>query len=129
MDVKISFKHLEHTEALDEKIQKKSKKIAKILDGKIDIHWTCGVSQGKHVADVKIIGPSFEYHAHGSSDNLYKTLDLVMSKVMKQIRKKKDKWKNRISKQASENPKVLTLKQKQQEEEAYQQYLEEEEAA
>ena len=52
---------------------------------------------GKHCADIKILGPSFEYHAGAHADNLYKTLDLVIGKVERQVHKKKSKWKSNIS--------------------------------
>lgn len=52
---------------------------------------------GKQLAEVKVLGPSFEYHAAADSDKLYKSLDLVIQKVERQVNKKKDKWKNHIS--------------------------------
>ncbi len=97
MKIVSSFKHLEHTPALDEKIEAKSQKLKKFFEGNFEVHWTCFVRDGKQWADVKVIGPQFEYHASAHADSLYKTLDLVIAKVEKQIHKKKSKWKNHIS--------------------------------
>lgn len=98
MKIVSSFKQLEHTPALDEKIQSKSEKLKKYFEGNFEVHWTCYVrDDGAHCADIKLIGPTFEYHASAHSEMLYKSLDLVLSKVEKQIHKKKDKWKSRIS--------------------------------
>ncbi len=96
MNVKISFKHLEHTPALDEKIQAKSKRFSKYIDGNVDVHWLCYVEDGNHTAEIKLLGPQFEYHAKAYSETMYKTLDMVVSKVEKQLHKKKDKWKDHI---------------------------------
>lgn len=98
MKIISSFKHLEHTPALDEKIHSKSQKLKKFFEGNFEVHWTCYVrDDGAHCADIKLIGPSFEYHAAAHSDQLYKTLDLAVSKIVKQVGKKKDKWKKKIS--------------------------------
>ena len=98
MKIVSNFKHLEHTEALDEKIEAKSQKLKKFFEGNFEVQWTCYVrDDGAHCADIKCIGPSFEYHATAHSESLYKTLDLAIAKIEKQVSKKKDKWKNRIS--------------------------------
>ncbi|MBD65022.1 MAG: ribosomal subunit interface protein [Halobacteriovoraceae bacterium] len=99
MKITSTFKHLEHTEALDQKIQAKSQKLKKYFEGNFEVQWTCFVrDDGAHCAEIKLLGPSFEYHASAHSDVLYKTLDLAINKIEKQVHKKKDKWKNRISK-------------------------------
>lgn len=98
MKIISSFKHLEHTEALDEKIESKSQKLKKFFEGNFEVHWTCYVREdGQQCADVKILGPAFEYHAGAHADSLYKSLDLVIGKVERQVHKKKSKWKNHIS--------------------------------
>ena len=98
MKIVSSFKHLEHTPALDQKIESKSKKLKKFFEGNFEVQWTCYVrDDGAHCAEIKCLGPSFEYHAAAHSESLYKSLDLAINKVEKQVSKKKDKWKNRIS--------------------------------
>lgn len=98
MKVTITFLHLEHTPALDERIQEKSQKLNKYLNGKTHLKWNCFVKDGQHTAEVILIGPHFEYRASGSTDNLYKTIDVVMEKIEKQLSKRKDKMRNRIKK-------------------------------
>lgn len=98
MKIVSSFKHLEHTPALDEKIEAKSQKLKKFFDGNFEVHWTCYVrDDGAHCADIKLLGPSFEYHAAAHSETLYKSLDQAVNKIEKQVSKKKDKWKKNIS--------------------------------
>ena len=98
MKIVSSFKHLEHTPALDEKIQLKSKKLSKYFEGNFEVQWTCYVREdGAHCSDIKILGPSFEYHAGAHADSLYKTFDIAINKIEKQVFKKKDKWKRHIN--------------------------------
>ena len=96
MKVKISFKHLQHTPALDERIREKSQRIEKYLDGKCQVKWTCYVKNQQHYADVELIGPTFDYHATGKSDSLYKSLDKAIYKLESQLIKKKEKMKNKL---------------------------------
>ena len=103
MRIKISFKHLEHTEAIDKAIHEKTKKLDKYFHGVTQVIWTCSVENGKHLAEVKILGPSFDFLARSKSDNLYKSLDLVLEKLEKQLEKKKDKWKNHIHHHSEKN--------------------------
>lgn len=99
MKIVSSFKHLEHTPALDQKIQEKSERLSKYLDGNFEVHWTCSVrDDGAQLAEIKLVGPSIDYHASAHSDRLYKSLDLVINKIERQIQKKKDKWKSKINK-------------------------------
>ena len=106
MRIKISFKHLQHTPALDERIREKSKKLEKYLGGKCQVKWTCYVKNQSHYADIELIGPTFEYHSSGSSDSLYKSLDKAIHKLETQLKKKKAKMKNRIH-QKNNKPVIL----------------------
>jgi len=114
MKIVSSFKHLEHTPSLDEKIQSKSKKLKKYFEGNIEVHWTCYVREdGEHCSDIKVLGPSFEYHAGAHADSLYKTFDLAISKIEKQVSKKKDKWKKHINHKHQESLKDQQIAQSQ----------------
>ena len=105
MRVTISFRNIQHTQVLDQKIKEKSEKLGKFLEGKTLMKWACNFEDGHYYAEVSIIGPHFEYHAHGGSENLYKTLDVVSHKIHKQIQKRKEKWKNKIHR----NPKEVVI--------------------
>ncbi len=98
MKVTISFKHLDHTPALDERIHQKSQKLAKYFNGNTKIEWTCFVKEGNHHAEVSLKGPHFRYHASAHTDSMYKSFDQVVGKIEKQLSKKKGKWKNQIHK-------------------------------
>ena len=91
MKVTITFRHLDHTPSLDERIHEKSDKLSKFLGGKSHIKWSCYVKEGNHYAEVDLQGPNYNYHATGHSDNLYKTIDVVVGKIEKQLQKKKEK--------------------------------------
>lgn len=101
MKITISFLHLEHTQALDERIREKSLKLAKYFNDKGTMKWNCYVKNGVHYAEVTYHAQSFEYHAKGHSDSLYKTIDIVLEKIEKQVIKKKEKF-NKIHRDQDE---------------------------
>lgn len=96
MKVKISFKHLEHTPSLDARITEKTQKLKKFFEGNVSVQWTCSVKDGQHISDVKLFGNNFEYFACAKADSLYKTIDMALDKIEKQLEKRKSKWKDHI---------------------------------
>ena len=55
MKIVSSFKHLDHTPALDEKIEAKSQKLKKFFEGNFEVYWTCYIREdGNQCADVKL---------------------------------------------------------------------------
>ncbi len=109
MKVTISFKNLKHTPALDSRIHEKSATLEKFFDGGDSrINWVCYVNDGVHHAEVKLHGLNHEYHATAKSDNLYKTFDLAVNKLEKQLSKQKQKTKNRIHKHKN-GPDIVIL--------------------
>lgn len=118
MKLKISFKNLSHTEALDGRIKEKSEKFTKYFEGNTNINWFCGVHNGEHWAEIKFHGPKFSFFAKASSDNLYKCLDLVVEKMERQIEKQKDQKKDKLHKHAYQTPKYIGIDQAIRDEEA-----------
>lgn len=107
MNLKISFKHLKHTPALDERIKEKSEKLARYFEGNTNITWVCWVNGDEHWAEIKAQGPKFDFFAKACADNMYKSLDLCIDKMERQFHRKKDLYKNKIHNAANQ-----TLKQR-----------------
>jgi putative sigma-54 modulation protein len=119
MKLKISFKHLDHTPALDERIKEKSEKFEKFCEGNVQAHWVCWVHENEHWAEVKIHGPKFDFFAKACSDNMYKALDLVVDKMERQLEKKKDMRKNKIHKDPYHTPKYMEIESRLKDEEDF----------
>jgi putative sigma-54 modulation protein len=98
MKITITFLHLEHTEALDQRIREKTEKLEKLFEEGSSIKWTCYIKEGQHYAELSVAGSSLHHHAIAHTDNLYKTLDLVVDKLYKQVKKKKDKRQSKVHK-------------------------------
>ena len=129
MKLKITFKHLDHTPALDERIREKSEKFEKYFQGNTTVQWFCWVHNDEHWAEIKVHGPKFDFFAKAYADNMYKSLDLVVDKMERQVEKQKDQKRNKMHSHPYETPKYQEIQRCiDDEEEYYEKYLEEKSA-
>lgn len=97
----MSFLHLEHTPALDEKIKETTEKLSKFFHNTGTVKWSCYVKNGEHFAEIYYHASHTEYHAKACSDNMYHSIDMALDKIEKQAMKKKDKF-NKLHREKSE---------------------------
>ncbi|HXH32475.1 MAG TPA: ribosome-associated translation inhibitor RaiA [Bacteriovoracaceae bacterium] len=109
MKLKISYKHMKHSSAIDERIQEKSEKFKKFYDGDISMQWVCWVHENEHWSMVKVHGPKFDFSAKACADNMYKSLDMTMEKMERQLDKQKEQGKNKIHASHKLTPKYTEM--------------------
>jgi len=85
MNCTITFRNLDHTEALDNKIRAKSQKLTRILGPEASIKWVCWVEKKKQVAEAFVTNKADNFIAKAESEDLYKTMDIVLDKISNQI--------------------------------------------
>ncbi len=96
MVVTISYRHLDPSPAIEEKIQQKVVRLKKFFHGNFNVDWTCSVDNDLHHSEVQISGDHFSFHASAERDNLYKTIDDAMDKIERQMAKKNGMQKDKI---------------------------------
>lgn len=97
MNLTISYRHLDSTESLDGKIRDKADHLKKYFNGNVDVNWTCSIDgHDQHKSEVHVHAGHSDFHAHAIDNDLYKTLDKVLSKIEKQIQKKNSQIKDHI---------------------------------
>lgn len=109
MKVTVFFKNIKHTPALDSRIEEKSLHFSKYFDGGFEVQWYCYAKLGVHITNLCVIGAGYRFRASAESDNLYKTFDLVLDKMEKQLLKRKEKTRDRIHKNANKKSQLLYL--------------------
>jgi len=90
MQVHVTFRHLEPSQAVKEYVQKKSEKFQKFLHEPIEVHVILEVQKLTHKAEVNVSAKNVKYHGLEESPNLYASIDLVTEKIGRQIRKHKE---------------------------------------
>ena len=109
MKLTLFFKNIKHTPALDSRIEEKSQHFSKYFDGMFEVQWYCYAKTGTHITNVCLIGAGYRCRASASSDNLYKSFDLVLEKMLRQLQKRKEKVRDRIYKGADRKNHLLYL--------------------
>ncbi len=93
MQVHITFRNLETSEALKLYVQEKIDHVVhKFVDGATEAHVVLSLERYLHHADIQIHAGRFYLRGHEKSEDMYKSVDLGMDKIEKQIRR----WKDRI---------------------------------
>jgi len=96
MNLQINFHQIDATDAIKAKIESKCEKLKKFFDGHFDVKWTCSTGKEGHHSHAIIAGNGFTINADSTKDDLYKTLDDVISKAEKQLAKRKTQMKDKI---------------------------------
>ncbi len=94
MKVTISYKNIESTEALEAVTRRKSDKVTKLMDQAMNLHWTFSVEHGEHVAHGHLSGPQMDFFAEATTGSIYESIDEVVARLVRQVRKRKETWKD-----------------------------------
>lgn len=99
MNLKISYRHLESTPSIEEKIRSKTTAhLEKYFQGDCDIKWVCSIDNHRHRSEINVHAGHGHFRAQAEDDCLYKTMDEALAKVERQIREQNKKIKEKIHK-------------------------------
>ena len=92
MQVSVTFRHVESTDALRDYASEKVSRIAgKYLRNPTGAHVILSVQKQRHGAEITLHASRFHISAHESTGDLYSAIDLAMDKVEAQLRKHHDR--------------------------------------
>ena len=96
------FLHLDHSDALQEYAEKRLQKLTKFEIGSVHCHWVFSAQRQERNVELVVAEKGGRFTAKASSEDLYKSIDLVVDKMLKQMEKKKEvtKGKGRASARA-----------------------------
>jgi len=86
MNITITFRHMEGTEAVKKHAHEKLAKLQKFLRTSMTAQVTLSVEGLEHIADVNIGSGGAHFHATERSEDMYASIDLVHDKLERQIR-------------------------------------------
>lgn len=87
MNLNITFRHMDHTPALDNVIREKSEKFTRWFGPSTDVRWTCWKEGTDFCSEVTIQNGQQEYFAKAHDLDLYKTFDHIIHKIQNQAKK------------------------------------------
>ncbi len=97
MQVLVTFRHMEATDALRKYAESKVGRVHKYLRRPIEAHVVLEVNKRRHFAEITLTGEHITVNAKEETGDLYSAIDLAMDKLERQIQKhitKRDKRKH-----------------------------------
>lgn len=89
MNISITFRHMDGSEAVKGYAHEKIKKLQKFLRQAMTAQVTLSVEGLDHIADVRIQSGSAAFHAAERKQDMYASIDLVLDKLERQIQAQK----------------------------------------
>jgi putative sigma-54 modulation protein len=91
MKVSITFRHMDASDALRDHVNARIDHFRKFLIKPNEVHVMLSVEKFRHRAEVVLMEQNFHAKADEVTDDMYKSIDVAMDKIEKQVRKHKDK--------------------------------------
>ena len=99
MNISFTFKNFEPSDHLKGYAKKRFEKVAKyVSDSEADLQVNLLVEKYRHKADVILNSDRIHISAYEDSEDMYSTIDMVLDKLEAQLRKMREKMKNRAKK-------------------------------
>jgi putative sigma-54 modulation protein len=94
MQVNITFRHLDSTEALKSYAREKIEHIQRYVDRPTEAHVVLYVDNLEHHADINLQAGQFHLRGQAKSEDMYASIDAAADKIERQLKKHKEKLKN-----------------------------------
>ncbi len=94
MQVNITFRHLESTEALKSHAREKVEHIQRYIDRPSEAHVVLYVENLEHKADINLKAGPFLLRGRAKSGDMYASIDAAAEKIERQLKKHKEKLNN-----------------------------------
>ena len=91
MQVSVTFRQLEPSEALKSYVTDRLKKFKRYLEGPLEAHVVLGLEKFRHLADITINSNGRMIKGREENADMYAAIDLVMDKLDMQLRKHREK--------------------------------------
>lgn len=91
MQLSVTFRHLEPSDALKTYVQDRTSRLTKYIDRPLESQVTLTVQKFRQIADVVINADGIRIAGQEAHEDMYAAIDLVMDKIERQVRKYKGK--------------------------------------
>jgi len=91
MQIDITFKNMDSTDALKDYASKRLSKLDKYIDRPTEVHIVLSVEKRRHKADVTVSADGVVINAVEITEDMYAAIDMVMDKLERQLKKYKGK--------------------------------------
>lgn len=108
MQISVTFRQIEPSEALKNYVTERLNKFRRYLDGPVEAHVVLGLEKFRHLADVTIDNNGRIIKGKEENADMYAAIDLVMDKIDMQLKKFRDKLRSAKGERARTAPPATT---------------------
>ena len=95
MQLAVTFRHMEPSDALKDYAHDKISRVEKYLDSALEVNFVLSVEKFRHTADVTILSDGLKINAQEQTEDMYSAIDMVVDKIERQIKRSRQKIKSR----------------------------------
>jgi putative sigma-54 modulation protein len=95
MQTSVTFKNLDPSDNLKKYVTDKLNRFDKLLDNPAEASVVLSVEKFRHIAEINIIGDRLNINGREETNDMYPAIDMVLDKLEKQIKRSKQKIRNR----------------------------------
>lgn len=95
MQISVTFRHMEPSDALKDYARDKITRIEKFLDAAMEANVVLSVQKYRHIADVTILSNGLKINGQEQTEDMYSAIDMVVDKLERQVKRYRQKTKNR----------------------------------
>ncbi len=95
MQTSVSFKNLDPSDNLKAYVSDKLDRFDKYLENPADASVVLSVEKFRHIAEINIAGDRLKIKGKEETNDMYSAIDMVLDKIEKQIKKNKQKKRDR----------------------------------
>jgi putative sigma-54 modulation protein len=95
MQTSVTFKNLDPSDPLKSYVQDKLDRFDRLLDNPAEANVVLSVEKFRHIAEININGDRLTINGKEETNDMYSAIDMVLDKLEKQIKKNKQKVRER----------------------------------
>ncbi len=118
MQMAVTFRHLEADEGIKAYVKDKVGKLEKYIENPREIHVVLSTEKFRQMAEITIVADGMTLNSQAQDSDLYTAVDLMVEKMERQIRERRDKSRRKRANAAVTRPAVPPEESGAQEQEA-----------
>ena len=103
MQTSVTFKNVDSSEHLKTYVSEKLDRLDKYLDNPAEANVVLTVEKFRHIAEINLIGDRLNINGKNETNDMYSAIDMAIDRLEKQIKKNKQKIRERRSTSKNRN--------------------------
>ena len=99
MQLSVTFRHMEPSDALKDYARDKISRVEKYLDSAMEANVVLSVEKFRHTADVTIVSDGLKINGQEETEDMYSAIDMVVDKIERQTKRLRQKGRKRKAQQ------------------------------